>query len=68
MLFECWINNKSTERMTITLFRSIVMFSSGTDGISRNIQTKCGKYMRMFLGILPVPHNIAMELNNVMKL
>ena len=54
--------------MTITLFRSIVMFSSGTDGISRNIQTKCGKYMRMFLGILPVPHNIAMELNNVMKL
>jgi hypothetical protein len=68
VLFECWNNNKSRGRLTITLFRSIAIFRSRIDGISGNIQTECGKYTKIFPGILPVPHNIAMDLNNVMTL
>ena len=32
------------------------------------IQTECGKYIRIFLGILWVPYNIAMDLNNVIMM
>ena len=44
----------------------------GTDNIIQNIlklshiQTKCGKYMRIFHEILSVPHNIVMNMNSVM--
>ena len=31
-----------------------------------HIQTKCGKYHGIFCGLLLVPHNIVMDLNNVM--
>ena len=55
----------------ITLFRSIIIFC-GTDSISESIpryshiQTGCGKYFRIFHGVLSVPHNIVMDLNNFM--
>ena len=31
-----------------------------------HIQTKCGKYMGTYYGNMSVPHNTAMDLNNVM--
>ena len=33
-----------------------------------HIQTECGIYMGLFCGILTVPHNIIMDLNNVLEL
>ena len=33
-----------------------------------NIQSECGKYQAIVRGILSVPHNIVLDLNNVMKL
>ena len=50
--------------MSITLFRSIILFC-GTDNILWNIQTKCGG---TFCKILSVPHNTTMDLKNVMSL
>ena len=41
-----------------------------TDSIPHNIphiQTKCEEYPRILSGIVSVPHNIIMDLNNVMK-
>ena len=45
----------------------------GTDNISHNIlggfhiQYEYAKYIEIFCGILSVPQNIVMDLNNVMK-
>ena len=56
----------------ITLFRSTTMFG-GTDNIAHNIlggfhnQYEYAKYIEIFCGILSVPQNIVMDLNNVMK-
>ena len=52
----------------ITLFKSITMFH-GIDNISQtisHIHTECGKYPKIFCGILSIPHNIVMKLNNAM--
>ena len=41
----------------------------GTDNIPRSfpdIQSECGEYPRVLRGILSLPHNIVMDLNNVM--
>ena len=43
----------------------------GTVGILRNIphvHTEYGEYYKIFARILSVPHNIVMDLNNVMVL
>ena len=59
-----------TREACITLFRSIIVFC-GIVSISWNIpryshiQTVCGKYRGIFYGIMSVPHNIVMDLNNV---
>ena len=56
---------KSSEVMhvSITLFISIIVVFSNIP----NIQTKCGEYLRILHGILSVPQNIVMDLNNVMS-
>ena len=57
----------------ITLFRSIIVFR-GTSNIYGifphifHIQTECGKCHEIFCGILSVPKNIVMNLNNVMSM
>ena len=44
----------------------------GTDNIAQvfpdtpQIQSECGEYLRILHGIISVPHNIVMDLNNVM--
>ena len=50
--------------LSITLFGSITIFF-GIYNIPWNIKTECGKYPRTFLIILLVPHNIIMDLKNV---
>ena len=46
----------------------------GTDNIPHNIPiyahvwTQCGKYMEILCGILSVPHNTIIDLNNVMNI
>ena len=55
----------------ITLLRFITMLC-GTENIPRNIlqcfqiQFECGKYQGIFCGIMLVPHNIVMDMRNVM--
>ena len=62
---------KMSQHIFITLFIFITMFC-GTDNIPWNIScysyimTECGKYQGMSYGIFSVPHNIVMNLNNVM--
>lgn len=56
----------------ITLFISIIVFVELTffhiifPNIS-HIQSECGKHHEIFYGIISIPHNTAMDLNNVMK-
>ena len=44
-------------------YRYFLIF--GGSKLSRVIQTKCGEYPGILRGILSVPHNIIMNLNNV---
>ena len=62
----------SVTNSNITLLTSITVLS-GTNNIPWNnlnishIQFECGKYMRLFHGILSVSQNNIMDLNNVMN-
>lgn len=55
----------------IILFKSITTLCN-IDIIPWNIsrysyiETKCEKYLELFCGILSIPHNIVMELKNIM--
>ena len=49
----------------ITLFSFITMLR-GIDIIPSHIRSECEKYPGMLCGIMSVPRNIVMDLNNVM--
>jgi hypothetical protein len=51
----------------LTLLKSITMFC-GSNNILKysHVWTECGKYPKIFHGILLISHNIVMDLNNVM--
>ena len=69
--YHCWISLQKQKNIIITLFGFITMLC-GTDIMHvvvpdiRHILSKRGEYPGILRGILSLPHNTLMHLNNVM--
>jgi hypothetical protein len=51
---------------TIRLFASQPSYKFRSTKCHNIIQYECGKYPRIFHGILSIPHNVVMNMNNIM--